>query len=131
MTDPGIIIKIGRSLGSIHNTYGDTGLPNVFGLGEIFEGTIGGTAAILDAMLLQTIGWLRSIGTPSHVTHLLARVLESQYRKFRPGQTLEATTLPTPEMTDTMFAFPEYLMTDFYNYNDDTVGRWPGWQDIN
>lgn len=82
-------------------------------------------------MLLQTIGWLRSIGTPSHVTHLLARVLESQYRKFRPGQTPEATTLPTPEITDTMFAFPEYLMTDFYNYNDDTVGMWQDWHDIN
>lgn len=53
MADPSLLIQYGNSLSDIQSTYGDTGLPNVFGIGEIFEGTIGATAAILDAVLLE------------------------------------------------------------------------------
>lgn len=86
----------------------------------------------LESLLLSTVDWLKSIGTASHITHLLARVIESQYRKARPEQRMvEVTTIPTPDMADSMFAYPDYLMTDLYNYGDNSADLWQEWQDIN
>lgn len=88
--------------------------------------------SLLDSLLSNTIEWLKSIGTASHITHLLARVVESQYRKARPEQqAVPATTIPTPDMAESMFAYPDYLMTDLYNYGDDSANLWHDWQDIN
>lgn len=53
MADPSLLIQYGNSISDIQSTYGDPGLPNVFEIGEIFEGTVGAAAAILDAVLLR------------------------------------------------------------------------------
>lgn len=86
----------------------------------------------LDSMLLSTIEWLKSIGTLFHVTHLLARAIESQYRKAWPEkQIFEAVTMPTPDIGDSMFAYPDYLLADPYDYGNDSADLWHDWQDIN
>jgi hypothetical protein len=39
--------------------------------------------ADLDALILKLVAWLRSIGLPCHVSHLLGDVVLTQFEKFR------------------------------------------------
>lgn len=84
----------------------------------------------LESLLLKTVEWLRSIGTSSHITHLLARIIESQHRKARPQKAFE-TTFPSPDIADSMFAYPDYLMSDLYDYGNNDDDHWQAWDDIN
>lgn len=54
--------------------------------------------ADLDALIVKLVQWLRLIGLPCHVSHLLSDVVLAQFQKFRQASTIDTSHL-NPSLT--------------------------------
>ncbi|KAM3435172.1 hypothetical protein MY4824_005044 [Beauveria thailandica] len=80
----------------------------------------------IDEILIKLIAWLRNVGLPCHVAHLLGDVVSFQFQKLRPNR-LPDTTANLPHYTQALpniEFYPDFIGHELFGMNDDMTG-WP------
>lgn len=103
--------------------------------------------ADLDNTVIKLVNWLRSVGMPCHVSHLLSDVVLAQFKRFRPQWEApgRAATAISPSQEDMSFfvgsdasaagllnssySFSDLIGTDLFGMDTD-VSLWPEWDQI-
>lgn len=91
--------------------------------------------ADLDMLILRTVQWLQSLGSPLHVGHTMGDVIDAVHRKLRPAMHLAYRRQSHPEQaTPEQSTFPDllgmnvHMGIDAMNFNWDSMV--PDWQSL-
>ncbi|KAM3433620.1 hypothetical protein NHJ13734_006386 [Beauveria thailandica] len=80
----------------------------------------------IDEILIKLIAWLRNVGLPCHVAHLLGDVVSFQFQKLRPNRLPDTTANPpyyTQALPNIEF-YPDFIGHELFGMNDYMTG-WP------
>ncbi|PQK13033.1 hypothetical protein BB8028_0003g16470 [Beauveria bassiana] len=78
----------------------------------------------IDEILIKLIDWLRNVGLPCHVAHLLGDVVEFQFQKLRPNHLPDTTANPpqyTQDLPNIEF-YPDFIGHELFSMDDDMTG---------
>ena len=93
----------------------------------------------LDELIWRLVSWLKSIGLPCHVAHMLGNIVSMQHEKLRPGARPQASVSPYDAMSrpghqrglpsDGSFLYPEFTGAELFDLDSDPT-LWPDWDQI-
>jgi len=84
--------------------------------------------AELDALVLRSVAWMRSIGLTVHVAHTLGDVISALHKKLRPdAQAATSADSETDQsiQTDMALMFPDLLGSEWMDISNGEL--WPDW----